>query len=158
MGTPVLVLVAEDRAVLEALVVDLDRRFGVDYQLLTGSRLPVVGWQRPRAGRPLPAELTAFLGASTHPAPRTDDVAIVSAGPAGLAAAVSAASEGWRRWWWSRSVRWPGRDQFPDRRPSRVPHGISGDRAGVGDLGAGVAGWHRLRVRSGGDRRDHPCS
>jgi hypothetical protein len=43
MGTPVLVLVAEDRAVLEALVVDLDRRFWVDYHLLTGSRLPVVG-------------------------------------------------------------------------------------------------------------------
>jgi thioredoxin reductase (NADPH) len=34
MGTPVLVLVDEDRAVLEALAADLSRRFGVDYQLL----------------------------------------------------------------------------------------------------------------------------
>jgi hypothetical protein len=34
MGTPVLLLVAEDRAVLEALTADLGRRFGVDYQLL----------------------------------------------------------------------------------------------------------------------------
>jgi response regulator RpfG family c-di-GMP phosphodiesterase len=34
MGTPVLLVVDEDRAVLEALVGDLGRRFGVDYQLL----------------------------------------------------------------------------------------------------------------------------
>jgi thioredoxin reductase (NADPH) len=34
MGTPVLLLVDEDRAVLEALAGDLSRRFGVDYQLL----------------------------------------------------------------------------------------------------------------------------
>ena len=35
MGTPVLLLVDEDRALLEALAGDLGRRFGVDYQLLT---------------------------------------------------------------------------------------------------------------------------
>jgi len=34
MATPVLLLVDEDRAVLEALAGDLGRRFGVDYQLL----------------------------------------------------------------------------------------------------------------------------
>jgi thioredoxin reductase (NADPH) len=43
---------------------------------------------------PSHAELTEFLGASTHPASTTYDVAIVGAGTAGLAAAVSAASEG----------------------------------------------------------------
>ena len=60
-----------------------------------GSRLPVVVF---RTGRvlvdPSHAELTEFLGASTHPASTTYDLAIVGAGPAGLAAAVSAASEG----------------------------------------------------------------
>jgi thioredoxin reductase (NADPH) len=43
---------------------------------------------------PSHAELTEFLGASTQPQPRTYDLAIVGAGPAGLAAAVTAASEG----------------------------------------------------------------
>jgi cation diffusion facilitator CzcD-associated flavoprotein CzcO len=43
---------------------------------------------------PSHAELSEFLGASTRPASTTYDVAIVGAGPAGLAAAVSAASEG----------------------------------------------------------------
>jgi thioredoxin reductase (NADPH) len=60
-----------------------------------GNRLPVVLF---RTGQvlvdPSHAELTELLGASTRPAPTTYDVAIVGAGPAGLAAAVSAASEG----------------------------------------------------------------
>jgi thioredoxin reductase (NADPH) len=34
MGTPVLLVVDEDRAVLEALAGDLGRRFGSDYQIL----------------------------------------------------------------------------------------------------------------------------
>jgi thioredoxin reductase (NADPH) len=37
MGTPILLLVDEDQAVLEALAGDLSRRFGVDYQILTQS-------------------------------------------------------------------------------------------------------------------------
>jgi thioredoxin reductase (NADPH) len=37
MGTPILLLVDEDQAVLEALADDLSRRFGVDYQILTQS-------------------------------------------------------------------------------------------------------------------------
>jgi thioredoxin reductase (NADPH) len=60
-----------------------------------GSRLPVVIF---RTGRvlvdPSHAELTEFLGASIRPPATSYDVAIVGAGPAGLAAAVSAASEG----------------------------------------------------------------
>jgi thioredoxin reductase (NADPH) len=60
-----------------------------------GSRLPVVMF---RTGRvlvdPSHAELTQFLGASIRPEPTTYDLAIVGAGPAGLAAAVTAASEG----------------------------------------------------------------
>jgi thioredoxin reductase (NADPH) len=53
-----------------------------------------------RTGRvlvdPSHAELSEFLGASTRAEPETYDVAVVGAGPAGLAAAVSAASEGLR--------------------------------------------------------------
>jgi thioredoxin reductase (NADPH) len=60
-----------------------------------GSRLPVVIF---RTGQvlvdPSHAELTEFLGAAIRPGVTSYDVAIVEAGPAGLAAAVSAASEG----------------------------------------------------------------
>jgi thioredoxin reductase (NADPH) len=60
-----------------------------------GGRLPVVVF---RTGDvlvdPSHAELSEFLGVSTRPEPSTYDLAIVGAGPAGLAAAVSAASEG----------------------------------------------------------------
>jgi thioredoxin reductase (NADPH) len=60
-----------------------------------GSRLPVMIF---RTGRvlvdPSHADLIALLGAAVRPAATGYDVAIVGAGPAGLAAAVSAASEG----------------------------------------------------------------
>jgi thioredoxin reductase (NADPH) len=60
-----------------------------------GSHLPVV---RFRSGLvlvdPTHAELTAALGMRTSPAPGGCDILIVGAGPAGLAAAVYAASEG----------------------------------------------------------------
>jgi len=60
-----------------------------------GSRLPVVIF---RTGQvlvdPSHAELIEFLGAATRPVSAGYDVAIVGAGPAGLAAALSAASEG----------------------------------------------------------------
>jgi thioredoxin reductase (NADPH) len=60
-----------------------------------GGRLPVVLF---RSGLtlvdPTHAELTAALGMRTHPVPGGCDVLIVGAGPAGLAAAVYAASEG----------------------------------------------------------------
>src|SRR4029453_6639887 len=60
-----------------------------------GDRLPVVLF---RSGLtlvdPTHAELTAALGMRTHPVPGDCDVLIVGAGPAGLAAAVYAASEG----------------------------------------------------------------
>jgi thioredoxin reductase (NADPH) len=60
-----------------------------------GSRLPVVIF---RTGQvlvdPSHAELTEFLGAAIRPVATSYDVAIVGAGPAGLAAAVAAASEG----------------------------------------------------------------
>jgi FAD dependent oxidoreductase len=61
------------------------------------SRLPVVIF---RTGQvlvdPSHAELAELLGASIHPQHDRYDLAIVGAGPAGLAAAVSAASEGLR--------------------------------------------------------------
>ena len=60
-----------------------------------GSHLPVVLF---RSGlvlvNPTHAELTAALGMRTSPAPGGCDILIVGAGPAGLAAAVYAASEG----------------------------------------------------------------
>jgi len=60
-----------------------------------GSRLPVAIF---RTGQvlvdPSHAELTEFLGAAIRPAASSYDIAIVGAGAAGLAAAVSAASEG----------------------------------------------------------------
>jgi thioredoxin reductase (NADPH) len=60
-----------------------------------GSHLPVMIF---RTGQvlvdPSQAELIAFLGAAVRPVATGYDVAIVGAGPAGLAAAVSAASEG----------------------------------------------------------------
>jgi thioredoxin reductase (NADPH) len=60
-----------------------------------GSRLPVVLFRSGLAlVDPTHAELTAALGMRTTPAPGGCDVLIVGAGPAGLAAAVYAASEG----------------------------------------------------------------
>ena len=60
-----------------------------------GSRLPVVLFRRGLAlVDPTHAELSAALGLRTSPAPGGCDVLIVGAGPAGLAAAVYAASEG----------------------------------------------------------------
>jgi thioredoxin reductase (NADPH) len=65
-----------------------------------GSRLPVVIF---RTGQvlvdPSHAELAELLGASIRPQHDRYDLAIVGAGPAGLAAAVSAASEGCGPWW-----------------------------------------------------------
>jgi len=60
-----------------------------------GSRLPVVLFRRGLTlVDPTHAELTAALGLRTSPASGGCDVLIVGAGPAGLAAAVYAASEG----------------------------------------------------------------
>jgi|ERR687885_2952712 thioredoxin reductase (NADPH) len=62
-----------------------------------GSRLPVVVF---RTGQvlvdPSHTELAELLGGSIRPQVSRYDLAIVGAGPAGLAAAVSAASEGLR--------------------------------------------------------------
>ncbi|HEV8374024.1 MAG TPA: FAD-dependent oxidoreductase, partial [Actinomycetota bacterium] len=60
-----------------------------------GTRLPVVVFRRGMVlVDPSYAELAAALGLQTHPAAGGCDVVIVGAGPAGLAAAVNAASEG----------------------------------------------------------------
>ena len=94
-----------------------------------GSRLPVVVF---RTGRvlvdPSHAELTEFLGASIRPAATTYDVAIVGAGPAGLAAAVSAASEGLRTLVLEPEVfgGQAGTSSLIRNYPG-FPHGISGD-------------------------------
>jgi len=73
---------AEGRALLEAHAVDTDI-------------LPVVVlYNGTVLADPTDAELAEALGASTHPTRDRYDVAIVGAGPAGLAAAVYAGSEG----------------------------------------------------------------
>ena len=94
-----------------------------------GSRLPVVIF---RTGQvlvdPSHAELTEFLGASIRPAATSYDVAIVGAGPAGLAAAVSAASEGLRTLVLEPEVfgGQAGTSSLIRNYPG-FPHGISGD-------------------------------
>ena len=71
---------------------------------------------------PSHAELAELLGASTRPQASRYDLAIVGAGPAGLAAAVSAASEGLRTLVVEPEVvRRPGRNQLADPQLSRVP-------------------------------------
>jgi thioredoxin reductase (NADPH) len=94
-----------------------------------GSRLPVVVFRTGRAlVDPSHAELTEFLGASTHPQLTAYDVAIVGAGPAGLAAAVSAASEGLRTLVVEPEVfgGQAGTSSLIRNYPG-FPHGISGD-------------------------------
>jgi len=94
-----------------------------------GSHLPVVIF---RTGQvlvdPSHAELTEFLGASIRPAATSFDVAIVGAGPAGLAAAVSAASEGLRTLVLEPEVfgGQAGTSSLIRNYPG-FPHGISGD-------------------------------
>jgi thioredoxin reductase (NADPH) len=94
-----------------------------------GSRLPVVIF---RTGQvlldPSHAELTEFLGAAIRPAATSYDVAIVGAGPAGLAAAVSAASEGLRTLVLEPEVfgGQAGTSSLIRNYPG-FPHGISGD-------------------------------
>jgi thioredoxin reductase (NADPH) len=64
---------------------------------LASARLPVVAFADGRVlVDPSNTEIAAALGAPTQPPPGTADVTIVGAGPAGLAAAVYAASEGLR--------------------------------------------------------------
>jgi thioredoxin reductase (NADPH) len=94
-----------------------------------GSRLPVVLF---RSGLvlvdPTHAELTAALGMRTTPAAGGCDILIVGAGPAGLAAAVYAASEGF-----SAQVLEPAVPGGQAGTSSQIrnylgfPHGLSGD-------------------------------
>jgi thioredoxin reductase (NADPH) len=94
-----------------------------------GSRLPVMVF---RTGQvlvdPSHAELAELLGASTHPQASRYDLAIVGAGPAGLAAAVSAASEGLRTLVVEPEVfgGQAGTSSLIRNYPG-FPHGISGD-------------------------------
>jgi len=94
-----------------------------------GSRLPVVVF---RTGQvlvdPSHAELAELLGGSVHPEPTVYDLAIVGAGPAGLAAAVSAASEGLRTLVVEPEVfgGQAGTSSLIRNYPG-FPHGISGD-------------------------------
>ena len=67
------------------------RRLGVD-----GSRLPVLTVDGEVMIDPSTVEIAEALGATTRPPTELADVVIIGAGPAGLTAAVSAASEGLR--------------------------------------------------------------
>jgi thioredoxin reductase (NADPH) len=94
-----------------------------------GSRLPVMVF---RTGQvlvdPSHAELTTLLGGSIRPQAGRYDLAIVGAGPAGLAAAVSAASEGLRTLVVEPEVfgGQAGTSSMIRNYPGH-PHGISGD-------------------------------
>jgi thioredoxin reductase (NADPH) len=94
-----------------------------------GSRLPVVLFRRGLAlADPTDAELAQALGFGTRPAPGGCDVLIVGAGPAGLAAAVYAASEGF-----ATQVLEPGVPGGQAGTSSQIrnylgfPYGLSGD-------------------------------
>ena len=94
-----------------------------------GSRLPVVLFRRGLVlVDPTHAELTAALGMRTSPAPGGCDILIVGAGPAGLAAAVYAASEGF-----ATQVLEPGVPGGQAGTSSQIrnylgfPYGVSGD-------------------------------
>jgi thioredoxin reductase (NADPH) len=94
-----------------------------------GRRLPVMVF---RTGQvlvdPSHAELTTLLGGSTRPQAGHYDLAIVGAGPAGLTAAVSAASEGLRTLVVEPEVfgGQAGTSSLIRNYPG-FPHGISGD-------------------------------
>jgi thioredoxin reductase (NADPH) len=94
-----------------------------------GSRLPVVIFRTGQVlADPSHAELTEFLGAAIRPAATSYDVAIVGAGPAGLAAAVAAASEGLATLVLEPEVfgGQAGTSSLMRNYPG-FPHGISGD-------------------------------
>jgi thioredoxin reductase (NADPH) len=94
-----------------------------------GTRLPVVVFRRGMVlVDPSYVELAAALGLQTHPAAGGCDVVIVGAGPAGLAAAVNAASEGLQTRVLERSV--PGGQAGTSsliRNYLGFPHGLSGE-------------------------------
>ena len=94
-----------------------------------GRRLPVVVFRRGLVlVDPTHAELNAALGMRTHPAPGGCDILIVGAGPAGLAAAVYGASEGYATQVLEPAV--PGGQAGTSsqiRNYLGFPHGLSGD-------------------------------
>jgi thioredoxin reductase (NADPH) len=94
-----------------------------------GGRLPVVLFRRGLVlVDPSHAELTAALGMHTHPVAGGCDILIVGAGPAGLAAAVYAASEGFAAQVLEPSV--PGGQAGTSshiRNYLGFPYGLSGD-------------------------------
>jgi thioredoxin reductase (NADPH) len=94
-----------------------------------GTRLPVVVFRRGMVlVDPSDAELAAALGLQTRPAAGGCDLVIVGAGPAGLAAAVNAASEGLQTRVLERSV--PGGQAGTSsliRNYLGFPHGLSGE-------------------------------
>src|SRR5919108_3075823 len=94
-----------------------------------GTRLPVVVFRRGMVlVDPSYGELAAALGLQTRPAAGGCDLVIVGAGPAGLAAAVNAASEGLQTRVLERSV--PGGQAGTSsliRNYLGFPHGLSGE-------------------------------
>jgi thioredoxin reductase (NADPH) len=113
-------VVAVESAEGQALLDDIDE---------DGSRLPIaVYFKGAVLVQPSYADIVAVLGLRTHPEIDTCDVAIVGAGPAGLAAAVYAASEGLRTVVLEPAV--PGGQAGTSsliRNYLGFPHGVSGE-------------------------------
>ena len=98
-----------------------------------GGRLPVVVFHDGRClVDPTDGEIARILGVRTEPAADLYDLAIIGAGPSGLAAAVYGASEGLRTLVIERRVaRRPGRQQLDDPQLPGFPRGIGGTELAV---------------------------
>ena len=108
MSQPVLSVVDDDAGVVHALQDDLSRRFGEDFRVIgavsataglaalgeLADAQVVIRHDGYTIVEPAPAQVVRAIGGSTHSDVDECDVVIVGAGPAGLTAAVYAASEG----------------------------------------------------------------
>ena len=117
---------------------------------ITPAETPVVVWRDKVLRNPDPAELAALIGQrAARPPSQLNDLVVVGAGPAGLAAAVYGASEGLRTQVLD-AVATGGQAATTSRIENYLgfPAGISGGRAGRAGRGAGreVRGHHAARL------------
>ena len=124
---------------------------GLDLPGPAGGRAPVRGGAA-GAGQPLQPEIADAFGVMTPiPAGEVFDVAVIGAGPAGLAAAVDASSEGLRTVVIEHeAVGGQAGTSSMIRNYPGFSQGISGARLAAGDLAAGLGLRHHLPVHAPG--------